>query len=108
MTSGDLAEQSERLQDHARRTRHQACLIHKYAWRIQANAEGDMSERATAGGGTRQRRRWAGDGAAEGRDAATVTSSALTEDLRPVGSTIVRQYKGCNAADDCPRGRIRA
>lgn len=46
MTTGDLVERYEELHGHACRTRHRAYLIRKIAWRIQANAEGDLTERA--------------------------------------------------------------
>ena len=46
MTTGELAERYEQLQGQPCRTRHRAYLIRKVAWRIQANAEGDLSERA--------------------------------------------------------------
>ena len=104
MTTGELADEYERLYRRECRTRHRACLIRKIAWRLQANAEGDLSERA--------RRR-----AAELADDAEVrlmapratmapprTTVRLTprlasrgrhEDPRvpPPGSTIVRDYK---------------
>jgi len=104
--TGELVEQYEELHGHACRTRHRAYLIRKIAWRIQANAEGDMSERA--------RRR-----AAELADDAEIRTMAprylvcppqpgeirtLTRSLDPrdrrdprlpaPGSAIVRQYKG--------------
>lgn len=46
MTTGDLAERYEDLHGQPCRTRHRAYLIRKIAWRIQANAEGDLTERA--------------------------------------------------------------
>ena len=46
MTTGDLADRYEELHGQPCRTRHRAYLIRKIAWRIQANAEGDLSERA--------------------------------------------------------------
>ena len=46
MTTGDLAERYAELHGQPCRTRHRAYLIRKVAWRIQANAEGDLSERA--------------------------------------------------------------
>ena len=46
MTTGELAERYEELHGQPCRTRHRAYLIRKIAWRIQANAEGDLSERA--------------------------------------------------------------
>ena len=46
MTTGELAEQYAQLHGQPCRTRHQAYLIRKLAWRLQANAEGDLPERA--------------------------------------------------------------
>jgi len=46
MTTGELAERYAELFDRPARTRHRAYLIRKIAWRLQANAEGDLSERA--------------------------------------------------------------
>lgn len=47
MTTGELAERYESLHGRSCRTRHRAYLIRKIAWRIQANAEGDLEERIT-------------------------------------------------------------
>ena len=46
MTTGELAERYTELHGQPCRTRHRAYLVRKIAWRIQANAEGDLSERA--------------------------------------------------------------
>jgi len=46
MTTSELAERYEDLHGQPVRTRHRAYLIRKIAWRIQANAEGDLTERA--------------------------------------------------------------
>ena len=46
MTTSELAERYQQLHGQSVRTRHRAYLIRKVAWRIQANAEGDLSERA--------------------------------------------------------------
>jgi len=46
MATNELAEKYEELHGHPTRTRHRAYLIRKIAWRIQANAEGDLTERA--------------------------------------------------------------
>jgi len=46
MTTGELAERCAELTGQPVRTRHRAYLIRKVAWRLQANAEGDLSERA--------------------------------------------------------------
>jgi len=108
MATGDLAERYAELHGQPCRTRHRAYLIRKVAWRIQANAEGDLSERA---------RKRAADLAddAEVRvmapktmicppqhgESATVTRPVPaggddpTDPRLPApGSAIVRQYKG--------------
>ena len=46
MPTSELAERYEELHGQPCRTRHRAYLIRKIAWRLQANAEGDLSERA--------------------------------------------------------------
>lgn len=46
MTTSELAEQYEALHGQPVRTRHRAYLIRKIAWRLQADAEGDLTERA--------------------------------------------------------------
>lgn len=46
MSTGDLAERYAALHGQPCRTRHRAYRIRKIAWRIQANSEGDLSERA--------------------------------------------------------------
>ncbi len=108
MTTGDLADLYRELHGQPCRTRHRAYLIRKVAWRIQAKAEGDLSERA--------RRR-----AAELADiadvrvmaprtmvcppqvgqTATITRAAPKERVHPKdprlpspGAAIVRNYKG--------------
>lgn len=46
LSTGDLAQRYAELHGQPCRTRHRAYLIRKIAWRIQANAEGDLTERA--------------------------------------------------------------
>lgn len=46
LTTCELAKRYEELHGQPVRTRHRAYLLRKIAWRIQANAEGDLSERA--------------------------------------------------------------
>ncbi len=46
MSTGELAERYADLHGQPCRTRHRAYLIRKIAWRLQTNAEGDLSERA--------------------------------------------------------------
>jgi len=45
-TTAELADVYEELHGQPVRTRHRAYLIRKIAWRIQAKAEGDLTERA--------------------------------------------------------------
>lgn len=106
MTTGDLADRYEELHGQPCRTRHRAYLIRKIAWRLQANAEGDLSERA------RKRAAELADDA-EVRVMAPKTlicppqPSEATRVTRPVpdahptdprlpapGSAIIRPYKG--------------
>ena len=106
LTTSELAERYKDLHGQPTRTRHRAYLIRKIAWRMQANAEGDLTERA--------RRR-----AAELADVAevrvmapktlicppvptgTVTVKRLLPNVEHIdprlpapGSAIIRQYKG--------------
>src|SRR4051794_15600999 len=46
MTTGELAARYAELHGQLSRTRHRIYLLRKVAWRIQALAEGDRSERA--------------------------------------------------------------
>ncbi|MGI8784124.1 MAG: DUF2924 domain-containing protein, partial [Acidobacteriota bacterium] len=46
LTTGELCERYLELFGQPVRTRHRTYLIRKIAWRIQALAEGDLSERA--------------------------------------------------------------
>jgi len=46
MTTSQLLERFTELHGYSCHTRHRQYLIRKIAWRIQANAEGDLSERA--------------------------------------------------------------
>jgi hypothetical protein len=46
LKTGELADLYEELHGRPCRTRHRAYLIRKVAWRIQANAWGDLSQRA--------------------------------------------------------------
>ncbi len=108
MTTGDLAERYAELHGQPCRTRHRAYLIRKIAWRLQADAEGDLSERA--------RKRAAelandaevrvmapktmicppqiGESAVVTRPVPTVQSKPTDPRLPAPGSAIVREYKG--------------
>ena len=46
MSTGELAQRYAELFGEPTRTRHKAYLVRKIAWRMQALAEGDLSERA--------------------------------------------------------------
>lgn len=46
MTTGELRARYADVFGEAPQSRHKANLIRKIAWRMQANAEGDLSERA--------------------------------------------------------------
>jgi hypothetical protein len=46
MTTTELVARFQELHGYRCRTRHRQYLIRKNAWRLQANAEGDLSERA--------------------------------------------------------------
>ncbi|MFN0134998.1 MAG: DUF2924 domain-containing protein [Phycisphaerae bacterium] len=83
------------------RSRHKAYLIRKIAWRLQANSEGGLSERAIARAAEladpadarvtppreREQRRVIAP-------VATAPSTSLDPRLPPVGATITRAYKG--------------
>jgi hypothetical protein len=46
LTIGQLADRYAALHGHAARTRHKTYLLRKVAWRLQARAEGGLSDRA--------------------------------------------------------------
>jgi hypothetical protein len=46
LTTGQLAERYAALHGHAARTRHKTYLLRKVAWRLQARAQGGLSDRA--------------------------------------------------------------
>ena len=108
MTTGNLAERYKELHGQPCRTRHRAYLIRKVAWRIQANAEGDLTERA------RGRAAELADDAEirvmapktmicppQVGDTVTVTRAMPADEEKPTdprmplsGTALVRQYKG--------------
>ncbi len=106
LTTSELVQRFREVHGYPCRTRHRTYLLRKIAWRIQANAEGDLSERA--------RRR-----AAELADDAEVrvmaprtmisppesgkevtvrrpvrAGGATDPRVPPAGSAIIREYKG--------------
>jgi hypothetical protein len=106
MTTGELVQRYSELHGQACRTRHRAYLIRKIAWRIQANAEGDLSERAR-----RRAAELANDAEVrvmapkslisppQGGEPVTTTRPFTPNKQRdprlpPVGSAIVRKFKG--------------
>jgi len=105
MTTSELAERYQQLHGQPVRTRHRAYLIRKVAWRIQANAEGDLSERAR-----RRAAELANDADVRVMPPKTLIEPPddgtiqVTRELRngehndpripPPGSAIVREYKG--------------
>ena len=111
LSTNELAERYAALCGRPCRTRHRAYLIRKIAWRIQANAEGDLVERARR---IRERAAELADDAEvrlmaprtlicppQDGEAATVSRSVpaaagkpIDPRLPPPGGAIVRQYKG--------------
>ncbi len=104
MTAGQLCQRYAELFGELSRTRHKAYLIRKIAWRLQAIAEGDLSERAR-----RRAEELANDAEVRvtpprgfdarlqpGGDSATQAIVATDPDRRlpAPGTAIVRQYKG--------------
>ncbi len=101
LTTGELPERYTQLTGRPVRTRHRAYLIRKIAWRLQANAEGGLSEQA------RRRAAELADDAdvrlmppKRAPDAASAarTGTAQVQDRDPrlpaPGTAITRKYKG--------------
>jgi hypothetical protein len=101
-TTGQVCERFAQLFGEKPRTRHKAYLIRRIAWRLQAIAEGDLSERAR-----RRAEELANDAEVRvtpprGTDAqprpggASATRAIVSTDRRlpAPGPAIVRQYKG--------------
>ena len=100
MSTGELAQRYAELFGEPTRTRHKAYLVRKIAWRMQAMAEGDLSERAK-----RRAEELANDAdvrltpprfKSEQPDAAAKLFVAGASDPRlpAPGGGIVRKYKG--------------
>jgi hypothetical protein len=108
MTTTELCRRYEELFGQPVRTRHKAYLVRKIAWRIQALAEGDLSERARRRAEELAndadirlmppRRPHGGDNDGHGTVGSTRTLRAPTaaDDRRlpAPGAAIVRSYKG--------------
>ena len=102
MSTGELARRYAEVYGEQARSRHKAYLIRRIAWRMQALAEGDLSERA------RQRaKELANDAdvrvtppkshpvAKASRRGPSVSASVASDARLPVpGGAIVRKYKG--------------
>jgi len=104
MTIGQLCQRYAELFGEQTRTRHKAYLIRKIAWRLQALAEGGLSERALqratelaneADVRLTPPRHWTSP---LPDDTATVTAAVYGVDRDPripkVGTALVRRYKG--------------
>src|SRR5690349_1168393 len=103
MTTAQLCERYAAVAGEQVRSRHRAYLIRKIAWKLQALAEGDLSERAR-----RRAEELADDSfvrstpprqqridSPAGKGARRVASvSANDARLPPVGGALVRDYKG--------------
>lgn len=108
MTTSELADLYKELHGQPCRTRHRAYLIRKNAWRIQANAEGSLSERAR-----RRAAELANDADVrvmapktmicppQTGATATVTRSISRDSAKPIdpripppGTALIREYKG--------------
>jgi len=101
MSTGELAERYTELFDQPVRTRHRAYLIRKIAWRLQANAEGDLSERARrramelANDSDVRLMPPRADAEARRRGSATRQAAGDRDPRLPApGSAITRHYKG--------------
>ena len=100
MTAGELREKYAEVVGEQSRSSHKNWLIRRIAWRLQADHEGDLSDRAR-----RRATELANDadvrvtpprdqrGDAGGGTTATTDTSADNR-LPEIGDTIVRQYKG--------------
>ncbi len=101
MSTGELAKRYAEVFGEQARSRHKAYLIRRIAWRIQALAEGDLSERA------RQRAKELANDAdvrvtppkshpvAKASRRASVTATVAGDSRLPEpGGAIVKKYKG--------------
>jgi hypothetical protein len=96
MTTGELHERYTEVFGEQTRSRHKRYLIRRIAWRLQANAEGDLSERAR-----RRAEELAIDAdvrttppRGEFKRQRSKVSVSTDPRLPAPGTAIVRQYKG--------------
>jgi len=102
MSTGELAKRYAEVFGEQARSRHKAYLIRRIAWRMQALADGDLSERAR-----RRAKELANDAdvrvtppkshpvAKASRSGPSVNASVASDSRLPVpGGAIVRKYKG--------------
>lgn len=105
MSVNELSRRYEELYGQPVRTRHKQYLVRKVAWRIQALAEGDLSERARRRAEELAndadvrlmppRRRQDSDGGATGGTRTLKAPTAAQDRRLPApGTAIVRPYKG--------------
>jgi hypothetical protein len=100
MTVGQLQQRYTDLFGETVRSRHKQYLIRRIAWRLQANAEGGLSEqalrRAEELANSADVRVTPPKGRISGSPAARVESPAGPSDPRlpPIGAEITRKYKG--------------
>ena len=100
MSTGQLCERYAELFGEATRTRHRTYLIRKIAWKLQALAEGDLSERARRRAeelarGTELRVMAPKVDEAVKSPAISICASITTDSRLPApGNAIARRYKG--------------
>ena len=97
MTTSELAERYRELHGEPVRTRHRTYLIRKIAWRIQANAGGDLTERArrrAAGAGTVPRDRSPRRSPVHGEDESTAAREGPAPCPPACGWRLVRAAAG--------------
>src|SRR4051812_46717261 len=100
MLTGQLCERYAELFGEPTRTRHRAYLVRKIAWKIQAKAEGDLSERARRRAhelahGTELRVMAPKAVETKAKPAVVVPAPTLSDARLPSpGTAIARQYKG--------------
>lgn len=96
LTVGELQQRHVELFSEAARSRHRQYLIRRIAWRMQANAEGGLSERALRRAeelaNVADARVTPPRGDAPQRAAAQRTTTGNR--LPPIGTAITRRYKG--------------